>query len=84
MRIVDVEFPPGARVAFDNAGRDDGVCQQVWLLEGRMDLRVGRERHRLEPGDCLAMRLDEPVMFHNPGRKRARYVVVIASTGSRA
>jgi len=83
MRIVEVEFPPGARVAFDNAGRDEDTRQQVWLLEGRMELRVGRARHRLEKGDCLAMRLDEPVMFHNPGRKRARYVVVIASPGAR-
>lgn len=79
MRIVEVRFPAGARVAFDNEGRDASVCQQVWLLEGRMELTVGRERHRLEPGDCLAMRLDEPVMFHNPTRKAARYVVVIAA-----
>jgi transcriptional regulator with XRE-family HTH domain len=79
MRIVEVNFPPGGRVAFDNDGRDASVCQQVWLLEGRMDLTVGKQRHRLEAGDCLAMRLDQPVMFHNPSRRAARYVVVIAS-----
>ncbi len=81
MRIVEVRFPPGARVAFDNEGKESSVCQQVWLLDGRMELTVGRERHTLEAGDCLAMRLDEPVMFHNPTRKAARYVVVIASGG---
>jgi hypothetical protein len=33
----------------------------------------------LREGDCLAMQLDRPTMFHNPTRKRARYAVVIAS-----
>jgi uncharacterized cupin superfamily protein len=44
-----------------------------------MDVTVGTERHRLRAGDCLAMRLDRPTMFHNPTRKAARYAVVIAS-----
>jgi transcriptional regulator with XRE-family HTH domain len=77
MRIVEVSFPPGQRVAFDNEGRDAHVCQQVWMLDGRMDLTVGNARHRLEQGDCLAMRLDQPTMFHNPTRRTARYAVVI-------
>jgi transcriptional regulator with XRE-family HTH domain len=83
MRIVEVRFPAGARVAFDNDGKDASVCQQIWLLDGRMDLTVGKARHRLEAGDCLAMTLDQPVMFHNPTRKPARYAVVIAA-GRRA
>jgi len=37
------------------------------------------ERHRLREGDCLAMQLDRPTMFHNPTRKPTRYAVVIAS-----
>src|SRR2546421_49910 len=40
---------------------------------------LGVERHRLREGDCLAMQLDRPTMFHNPTRRRARYAVVIAS-----
>jgi transcriptional regulator with XRE-family HTH domain len=79
MRIVEVQFPPGARVAFDNTGRDAAVHQQVWVLDGTMDVTVGEDRHRLREGDCLAMRLDRPTMFHNPTRKPARYAVVIAS-----
>jgi transcriptional regulator with XRE-family HTH domain len=78
-RIVEVHFPPGARVAFDNGGRDAPAYQQVWVLEGTMDVTVGEDRHRLRAGDCLAMRLDRPTMFHNPTRKPARYAVVIAS-----
>ncbi|MDG3007813.1 helix-turn-helix domain-containing protein [Paludisphaera mucosa] len=79
MQIVEVHFPPGGRVAFENGGRDAIVHQQVWLLEGAMDVSVGDERYRLREGDCLAMQLDRPTMFHNPTREPARYAVVIAS-----
>ena len=79
MQIVEVQFPPGKRVAFETGGRDTPVHQQVWVLEGAIDVTLGVERHRLREGDCLAMRLDRPTMFHNPTRKRARYAVVIAS-----
>jgi len=83
LRIVEVRFPAGARVAFENGARDVRVHQQVWVLEGAIDVTVGAERHRLREGDCLAMRLDHPTMFHNPTRKPARYAVVIASDPTR-
>jgi uncharacterized cupin superfamily protein len=54
------------------------VYQQVWVLEGAIDITLGVERHQLRAGDCLAMELDRPTMFHNPTRKPARYAVVIA------
>ena len=79
MQIVEVHFPAGGRVAFDTGARDVRVHQQVWLLEGAIDITLGAERHRLREGDCLAMQLDRPTMFHNPTRKPARYAVVIAS-----
>src|SRR5215813_14406717 len=81
MQIVEVRFPAGGRVAFETGGRDVRVHQQVWVLEGTIDVTVGDERHRLREGDCLAMQLDRPTMFHNPTRKSARYAVVIASEG---
>ena len=82
MRIVEVQFPPRARVAFESGGRDARVHQQVWVLEGAMDVTLGAERHRLREGDCLAMHLDGPTMFHNPTRKPTRYAVVMASETS--
>lgn len=78
MRIVEVRFPPGGRVAFDTASRDRRVFQQVWLLDGAIEVTIGEERHQLRPGDCLAMELDRPTMFFNPSRKAARYAVVVA------
>ena len=79
MQIVEVHFPPRGRVAFESGGRDMRVHQQVWVLEGAIDITLGVDRHRLREGDCLAMQLDRPTMFHNPTRKPARYAVVIAS-----
>jgi len=79
MQIVEVRFPPGGRVAFETGAREARVQQQVWVLEGSIDVTVGVERHRLREGDCLAMQLDRPTMFHNPTRRPTRYAVVMAS-----
>ena len=79
MQIVEVEFPPRGRVAFETGRGDLRVVQQVWVLAGVIDVTVGADRHRLREGDCLAMQLDRPTMFHNPTRKPTRYAVVIAS-----
>lgn len=84
MQIVEVHFPPGERVVFEAAARDVSVYQQIWVLEGTIDITVGKERHRLREGDCLAMQLDCPTVFHNSTRKPARYAVVVAcETSSR-
>ena len=79
IQIVEVSFPPQARVAYETGARDSLVHQQVWVLEGSIDVTVGDVRHRLRAGDCLALVLDRPVMYHNPTRKIARYAVVIAT-----
>lgn len=78
MRIVEVEFPAGKRVVLEGASRDNVIEQQVWLLDGVMTLTHGGQTHRLEAGDCLALRIDGPIEFRNPTRRPARYAVVIA------
>ena len=83
MRIVEVEFPAGKRVVLEGAGPHAVIHQQVWLLAGAMVLTHGGQTHRLEAGDCLAMRLDGPVEFRNPTRNAARYAVVIANEAAR-
>jgi len=77
--IVEVSFPPGVRVAFETGERDRLVHQQVWMLRGTLELRVGDDTHRLETGDCLALTLDQPTVFHNPTASSARYAVVVVS-----
>lgn len=82
VRVVEVRFPPGARVAFETAAREAQVHQQVWVLDGSIEITLGADRHRLQAGDCLAMLLDRPIMFHNPTRRPTRYAVVIAAEPS--
>lgn len=79
LQIVEVSFPPKARVAYETGAREPQIHQQVWVLEGAIDVTVGDDLHRLGTGDCLALVLDRPVSYHNPTRKTARYAVVIAS-----
>lgn len=79
VQLVDVRFPPGQRVAYEHAARESEVHQQVWMIEGAMAISVGDETWRLEAGDCLAMRLDAPIVWHNPTKKTARYLVALVS-----
>ncbi|MGJ3265262.1 MAG: helix-turn-helix domain-containing protein [Salinarimonas sp.] len=81
--IVDVTFPPGGRVVLDNAFGFHGIAQQVWLLEGSLELTIGGETTRLAAGDCLFVRLDAPIAFHNPGETPARYAVVLSRLPAR-
>jgi len=79
VRIVEVTFPAGAQVAFDTGSRDIRQYQQIWILEGSIEVTVGTARHTLRRGDCLAFLLDRPTRFRNRSRQASRYAVVIAS-----
>jgi transcriptional regulator with XRE-family HTH domain len=79
-RIVEVDFPPGARVAYETAEHDPPLDQQVWVLAGRLDITHGKNLYHLNAGDCLAMRLDEPIAFANRTRRPTRYAVVVTTT----
>lgn len=78
-QIVEVRFPAGQKVTFDNHGRGEQLHQQLWMLSGTMDITCGHDSQRLEEGDCFAMTLDRVTTFHNPTAKAARYVVVITA-----
>jgi transcriptional regulator with XRE-family HTH domain len=79
IQIVEVDFPPGARVAYETGPRHPRLFQQVWVLDGRIELTLGDQSQLLDAGDCMAMQLDRPLSFHNPTRKPARYAVVLCS-----
>lgn len=82
IQVVEVLFPPKARVAYETAAREPVIHQQVWVLDGVIELTVGDDRHRLSTGDCLAMVLDRPMSYYNPTRKTTRYAVVIATVAT--
>lgn len=75
VEIVEVEFPTGGSVLLDGFDRP-GADQQVWVLEGTLELAIGPEVFRLGPGDCLHMGFDRPIRFRNAGERSVRYAVV--------
>lgn len=78
-QIVEVTFPPQARVTYEAGARSPVVLQQIWMLEGQMEITYGAALYALAAGDCLAIPLDSPNSFHNPGDMPARYAVVLTS-----
>jgi transcriptional regulator with XRE-family HTH domain len=76
--LVEVEFPAGGTVAFDPLPAP-APEQQVWVLDGALDLTLGAAAPvRLLAGDCLWMRLDAPIRFHNPTLRETRYLVALS------
>lgn len=82
VHVTEVRFPPKARIAFENTGHAT-IHQQIWMLDGVMEVSLGDESYTLRGGDCFSMRLDAPTMFHNPGPRAARYAVILTE-GARA
>jgi transcriptional regulator with XRE-family HTH domain len=79
IQIVEVVFPPGGRVGYGTGARQGVTHQQIWVLEGTIEVTLGDQPYRLATGDCLAMVLDRPVAYHNPTAELARYAVIIAA-----
>lgn len=79
IQLVEVIFPPGQRVVYDaNPGNSD-MSQQIWMIEGVMEISVGNQHWRLTAGDCLAMQLDQALVYFNPTQSSARYLVALAT-----
>lgn len=78
VRIVDVEFPPGAEVTFARSPHRL-IDQHIWVLAGRIEVVMGDSTHSLNTGDCLHMRLLESNSFRNTSGKPARYAVILTS-----
>ncbi|EWM43132.1 helix-turn-helix family protein [Bordetella holmesii 41130] len=75
LQLVEVVFPPGARVAYETGLRRPALQQQIWMLAGSIDIALGEDRFALNAGDCLAMVLDQSIVFSNPRPEPARYLL---------
>ena len=84
IQLVEVSFPAGQRIAYETTARNTEVYQQIWIIEGRLELTLGETPWQLATGDCLAMKLDQPVSFHNPGDKPVRYLVALVTQPHKA
>ena len=79
LELVEVVMPAGARVAYDSGRRSMGVSQQIWIIEGQIEVGLGDQTYRLLPGDCLCMDIEQPTLFRNPSDRPARYLVALST-----
>ncbi|MES2295782.1 MAG: XRE family transcriptional regulator [Pseudomonadota bacterium] len=77
LQIVQIDFPAGASVSYEAGMRAVGIDQQVWMLDGCMELLVDGVAHRLQTGDCLAMQENQRIVYRNTSKLPARYAVLI-------
>jgi transcriptional regulator with XRE-family HTH domain len=77
LQIVEVVFPAGARVAYETGPRPGEAHQQIWVLQGALEVTLDKTRYELGAGDCLAMLLGRPITFRNRTAKPVRYAVII-------
>jgi transcriptional regulator with XRE-family HTH domain len=75
IELVEVTFPPDQSVTFDSVMRNIVTHQQVWVLEGEMEITLADRTWHLHAGDCLAMELGQHIVFRNPTSKPARYAL---------
>lgn len=84
LELVEVTFPAGQSVAFENASRSELQHQQLWMLDGCMQISLGEQHWQLEPGDCVAMALNQTIVYANTSRKAARYLLALTALAERA
>ena len=78
-QIVEIEFPAQSRVTYETSTNSKVVLQQIWVIEGQIDIQLGEKFYALQEGDCLAMQLDQPIIYSNPSSKAARYILVVCN-----
>jgi transcriptional regulator with XRE-family HTH domain len=81
IELVEVVLPAKAYVAYDAPGRVAALDQQVFVLEGTVQISVDEDFHEVDAGDCLAMRVERRSSFRNACDTPARYLIAIAHAG---
>jgi transcriptional regulator with XRE-family HTH domain len=83
IQLVEVIFPPGQRVVYDPIVGNSDINQQIWMIDGAMEISVGNQHWCLKAGDCLAMQLDQTFVYFNPTQSSAHYLVALATPSVR-
>lgn len=78
-QIVEIEFPPQSRITYEISETLKVVQQQLWVVEGEIDIQLGDSSYALSTGDCLAMQLNQPVIYSNNSSQVARYILVVSN-----
>ncbi|MHA3054355.1 XRE family transcriptional regulator [Acinetobacter sp. ANC 4633] len=77
MQLAEITFPAHKQVSYDFVPREVKVYQQIWLLEGEMQIHCGEQSYTLQQGDCLSIQLNQPIVFQNFTVNEARYLVAV-------
>ncbi|NHZ93769.1 helix-turn-helix domain-containing protein [Massilia sp. CCM 8733] len=83
IQLVEVIFQPGQRVIYDAVVRDSEIDQQIWMIDGIMEISVDDRHWRLQAGDCLAMQAAQSIVYFNPTQSAARYLVALSIPSSK-
>ncbi len=76
IELVWSELPPGAVIAYQTPPAPT-MEQHIVVFEGRLHLAHGEQGYELGPRDCLRMKLQAAIRFHNPGQDQTRYLVAV-------
>ena len=77
LQMVEVHFPAGQSVQYAPQPLPTHWHQQIWLLEGEMQIESSEGQWQLRAGDCLCMSIEGGTRFVNPGSTPARYLVAL-------
>lgn len=77
VELVRVELPAGVRVPIPAASYAF-IRQVAWLLEGRLVIEDGTERHLLDPGDTYAFGEPADAAFVNDGAAPCVYLIAVS------
>lgn len=75
MKAFQVSIDPGEeheKVEYKHAGEEF-----IYVLEGRLEIKVGRKTHELKKGKSIHFDSSLPHMLRNPGRKKTELIVVV-------
>lgn len=78
VRLVEVEFPADSTVSYDSPVRPVPAHQQIWVLDGALEVTVGDTTHELDVGDCLSFEVERLVTFRTPTTRAARYLLAVS------
>jgi transcriptional regulator with XRE-family HTH domain len=80
IELLEITLPARARVSYPPSAYAF-VEQQIWMLEGTLQLREGGETISLGTRDCYALGTPVARTFTNPGPGSCRYLVATGPAG---
>jgi transcriptional regulator with XRE-family HTH domain len=75
MQLSEILLPAGCSMTFEDSRDAKDMQRQVWMLEGRLEIRAGAVLRQLVAGDCIVITEGGPATLRNPDSRKARCMV---------